>query len=119
MLKPRASYILTEEEFQKFAKCNEDLKTPNGFSSDLGKCIRKKYFGGMKSHDYHVLMQHVMSLALCGLMESEPRLAVMRMCKVFRHLCTKVYNPADFQSLEADVAESLALLEIEFPALTL
>ena len=116
MLKPRASYVLTEEEFQKFAKCIEDLKTPSGFSSDLGKCIRKKNFGGMKSHDYHVLMQQVMPLALCGLMEPGPRLAVMRMCKVFRRLCMKVYNPADFQSLEADVAESLALLEIEFPA---
>ena len=116
MLKPRASYVLTEEEFQKFVKCIEDLKTPSGFSSDLGKCIRKKNFGGMKSHDYHVLMQQVMPLALRGLMESGPRLAVMRMCKVFRRLCTKVYNPADFQSLEVDVAESLALLEIEFPA---
>ena len=37
------------------------------------------------------------------------------MCKVFRRLCTKVYNPASFASLEADVAESMALLEIEFP----
>ena len=42
-------------------------------------------------------------------------MAVMRICKVFRRLCTKVYNPADFASIQADVAESMAALEIEFP----
>jgi hypothetical protein len=42
-------------------------------------------------------------------------MVVMRMCKIFRRLCTKVYNHADFDSLQADVAESMALLEVEFP----
>jgi hypothetical protein len=42
-------------------------------------------------------------------------MAVMRMCKVFRRICTKVYNPVDFTSLQLDVAESMALLEMEFP----
>jgi hypothetical protein len=37
------------------------------------------------------------------------------MCKVFRCICTKFYNPAEYESLELDVAESLALLEMEFP----
>ncbi len=115
MVKPRASYVMFEDEFEKFARCIESLKTPSGYSSNLGKCIRKKNFGGLKSHDYHVLMQQVMPLALRDLMAPGPRLAVMRMCKVFRRLCTKVYNPADFPSLEQDVAESMALLEIEFP----
>ena len=56
MVKPRAPYVLGEGEFEKFAKCIESLKTPTGYSSDLGKCIQKKEFGGLKSHDYHVLM---------------------------------------------------------------
>jgi hypothetical protein len=42
-------------------------------------------------------------------------MAVMRMCKVFCRICTKVYNPADFQSLEVDLDESMALVEMEFP----
>ena len=115
MVKPRASYVMTDDEFEKFAKCIESLKTPSGYASDLGKSIRKKNFGGLKSHDYHILMQQVMPLALRGLMQPGPRMAVMRMCKVFRRFCTKVYNPVDFPSLQADVAESMALLEIEFP----
>ena len=115
MLKPRAPYVMSEDEFEKFDRCIETLKTPSGYSLDLGKCIRKKNFGGLKSHDYHVLMQQVLPLALRGLMQLGPRMAVMRICKVFLRLCTKVYNPVDFASIQADVAESMASLEIEFP----
>ena len=115
MVKPRAPYVLSETEFEKFAKCLEALKTPSGYAVDLGKCTRKKFFGGLKSLDYHVLMQQVLPLALRGLLQPGPRLVIMRMCKVFRHFCTKVYNPHDFASLEVDVAESMLLLEIHFP----
>ena len=115
MLKLRAPYVMSEDEFEKFTRCIETLKTPSGYSSDLGKCIRKKNFGGLKSHDYYVLMQQVLPLALRGLMQPSPRMAVMRICKVFCRLCMKVYNPTDFASIEADVAKSMASLEIEFP----
>jgi hypothetical protein len=39
----------------------------------------------------------------------------MQMCKVFHRICTKVYDPSEFQSLQLDVAKSMALLEMEFP----
>jgi hypothetical protein len=115
MLKPAAPYVLSDEEFTLFVDCIESLKMPTGHSFGFGKHIRKKKLGGLKSHDYHVLMQQVLPLALRGLMKPGPRLAIMRMCKVFHRICTKVYNPAEFDSLEADVAESKALLEMEFP----
>jgi hypothetical protein len=115
LVKPAAPYVLSEKEFEVFASTIERLKTPSGYSAELGKHIRKRNFRGLKSHDYHVLMQQIMPLALRGLLKPGPRLAVMRMSKVFRRLCTKVYNPAEFSSLQADVAESMALLEMEFP----
>jgi hypothetical protein len=102
-------------EFQQFCYCIESLKTPMGHSSAFGKHIRKKKLGGLKSHDYHVLMQQVLPLALRGLMKPGPRIAIMRVCNIFRRICTRVYNPADFQSLQADVAETMALVEMEFP----
>ena len=107
--------MLSQIEFEKFAKCLKALKSPSGYASNLGKCIWKKFFGGLKSHAYHILMQQVLPLALCGLLQPGLRLAIIRMCKVFRRFCTIVYNPRDFASLEVDVAESMALLEIHFP----
>jgi hypothetical protein len=114
-VKPHASYVLTAEEFEVFAQAIESLKMPMGYSSTLGKHIQGKKFGSRKSHDYHVLMQQILPLALRGLLTPGARMAVMRMCKVFRRICTKDYNPTEYESLQVDVAESMALLEIEFP----
>jgi hypothetical protein len=114
MMKPQASSVLTAAEFEVFAWTIESMKMPTWYSSNLGKHIRGKKFGALKSHDYHELMQQLLPLALRGLLKPGARMAVMRMCKIFRHLCTKVYNPDDFDSLELDVVESMALLEMEF-----
>jgi len=55
-----------------------------------------------------------MPLALCGFFKPRPRMAIIRMSKVFCKLYTNVYNLAEFQLLE-DVVESMSLLEMEFP----
>jgi hypothetical protein len=115
MVKPQASYVLTPAEFEEFVQTIESLKMPTGYASTLGKHIHGKKFGSLKSHDNHVLMQQIMPLALRGLLKPGARMAIMRMCKIFRRICTKVYNPTDFESLQVDVAESIALLEMEFP----
>jgi hypothetical protein len=115
IMKPQASYVLTLTEFEQFAQTIESLKTPSGYSSTVGKHILGKKFGSLKSHDYHVLMQQILPLALCSLLTEGARMAVMRMCKIFRRLCAKVYNPAKFESLKVDVAKSMAMLEMEFP----
>jgi hypothetical protein len=103
MLKPTANYVLSEAEFLQFCDCIESLKTPTGHSSAFGKHIRKKKLGGLKSHDYHVLMQQVLPLALHGLMKPGPQMAIMRVCKIFHRICTKVYNPADFQFITLQI----------------
>jgi hypothetical protein len=115
MLKPSAPYVLSEGEFDKFASCLEDLRVPIGYSSSFMQHVRKKKFSALKSHDYHVIMQQLLPLALRGLLKPGPRMAIMRICKVFRRICTNVYNPMDYDSLTIDVAESMALLEMEFP----
>lgn len=56
MLKPTAPYVLTSEEFDIFASTIESLRTPSGHIFNISPYIRKKNFGGLKSHDYHVLI---------------------------------------------------------------
>jgi hypothetical protein len=46
-------------EFDYFATTIENLKTPLGHILVMGKYVGKKNFGGLKSHDYHVLMQTI------------------------------------------------------------
>jgi hypothetical protein len=42
-------------------------------------------------------------------------MVVMRVSKVFRTICNKVWNPFEIDSLRIDVAINLALVEIHFP----
>jgi hypothetical protein len=115
MYKPAVPYVLLDKDFREFVHTLEALKTPLGYSLAFAKHIRTKKFGGLKSHDYHVLMQQLLPLALRNLLAPGLRMAMMWMCKVFRRICTKVYNPTEFTSLQMDVAESMELLELEFP----
>jgi hypothetical protein len=57
MLKPIAPYVFTPSEFDIFATIIENLRTPSGHVSVMGKYNRKKNFKSLKSHEYHVLMQ--------------------------------------------------------------
>ena len=104
MLKLAAPYVLTTEEFDIFASTIESLKTPSGHISNISPYIQKKNFEGLNSHDYHVLMQQILPLVLRGLLQPGPRMAVMRIFKVFRRICNKVWNPFEFQGLCVDIA---------------
>ena len=116
MLKPAAPYVLTPTEFDQFCTTLEKLKTPSKYvGANLADNIRKKKWGSLKSHDWHVLMQGLLPLALRGLMQPIPRLAIMRLCRVFRRLCCKVFDPAEIESLREDVAVTECLLEMVFP----
>ena len=114
MYKPAIPYVLLDKDFKDFVQTLEALKTSSGYSSTFTKHKWTKKFGGLKFHNYHVLMHQLLPLALQNLLVLEPRKAVMQMYKVFRRICAKVYNPADFTSLQSDVAKSMALLEMEF-----
>ena len=64
MIKPVPKYVLIDEEFKTFCDRLEELKVPIGYCVDIGNCIRKGKFGGLKSHDYHVLIQTLMPFVL-------------------------------------------------------
>ena len=98
MMKPHALYVLTPEEFKLFVHTIESLKMPTGYSSSLGKHIQERKFRNLKSHDYHMLMQQIMPFVLQGLLTEGTQMVFMCMCKILCRLCTKVYNPATFDS---------------------
>lgn len=115
MLKLATDFVLTAVEFERFATIIENVKMPTGHVLAMAQYIRRKLFGGLKSHDYHVLMQQILLLALRGLLGSRLQMAIMRVYKVFRRLCSKVWDPSKIHSLQIDVAISLSLMEMHFP----
>ncbi|KAK6786208.1 hypothetical protein RDI58_014733 [Solanum bulbocastanum] len=71
-LKPKASYSFTMEQKRKICEWVKNLKMPDGYASNLGKRadIERGILHGMKSHDCHVFMEQLLSIAFCGLPEN-------------------------------------------------
>ncbi|KAL6129174.1 hypothetical protein ACLB2K_072527 [Fragaria x ananassa] len=63
-------YTLTKLEKPKFLWRLWMQKFPDGYCSNIGNCIKMKDFKilGLKSHDHHVLMQQLLSVAVKGLL---------------------------------------------------
>jgi hypothetical protein len=59
--------------------------------------------------------QQFLPLALHGLLTIEPWMVVMRIFKIFRWICNKVWNLVEIDSLWVNVAINLASVQIHFP----
>jgi hypothetical protein len=57
-MKPKAPYVMTNEEKDVFLQTIKKLKTPTNYASTLKSKVQKDgKLRGLKSHDYHILMQ--------------------------------------------------------------
>jgi hypothetical protein len=98
MLKPAALYVLSDREFEVSASTLESVKMPSGYASNFGKHIRSKKYGALKSHDYHMLIQNLLPLAIRGLLQPTARVAVNESARYttgFAAKCTihRNFNP--------------------------
>ncbi len=55
---------------------------------------------GMKSHDYHILFQQILPLCIWHRMNKVPPKTIIRICKVFKRICTKVNDPNHIPRVE-------------------
>jgi hypothetical protein len=113
-IKPTLSYVLTNEEKKRFIQIIETLKTPTHYVSSFKKIIKDRDLKGMKSHDYHIMMQEILPLCMQHLMTKECKMVIIHLYRVFKRLCAKVVDPAMMGDLKKEMAITLALLEQEF-----
>jgi hypothetical protein len=65
-MKLNAPYVLLDEEKKVFLQIIKNLKTPSNYVSTLRKKVaREGKLRGLKSHDYHIIIQQVLPLCLC------------------------------------------------------
>ncbi|KAL6286118.1 hypothetical protein ACE6H2_010508 [Prunus campanulata] len=108
---------IAKKEKETFCWRLANLKLPDGYGSNIGNCISSedsKIFG-LKSHDYHMLMQQLLSVALRGLLPKGPRTAIFWLCAFFNELCQRVVDRNKLEKLEEDIVQTLCMLERFFP----
>jgi hypothetical protein len=116
--KPDAPYVLTKNEQQQFLTTLMEIKFPSGYVGPLSSRIAKGKLRGLKTHDFHILLQQVLPLCLRNIGNSKVVGAVMRVSRLFRNICSKVVDTNQKFVMLEDVAETICSLEKELPPST-
>ncbi|KAK9073133.1 hypothetical protein SSX86_007456 [Deinandra increscens subsp. villosa] len=114
---PAASYTLQKDEKEKFCDTLYNLKVPQGYCSNFSSLVslKDKKLVGLKSHDYHMLMQRFLPIAIRSVMPEPTRYAIIRLYFFFKSICSKEINVEELDKLQADLCVTLCLLEKYFP----
>ncbi|GKB05633.1 retrovirus-related pol polyprotein from transposon TNT 1-94 [Tanacetum coccineum] len=77
---PPAGYTLTNAEKDTFCETLHNIRVPQGYCSNFSSLVNLKdrKLIGLKSHDYHMLMQEFLPIAICSIMHPPTRYAIIR-----------------------------------------
>ncbi|KAH0655500.1 hypothetical protein KY285_030382 [Solanum tuberosum] len=114
---PTACYTLSPEEKHKLCLYLKNLKVPDGFSSNISQCVNLKdhKISGLKSHDCHALLQHLLPLALRGMLSKEVCEPLIELSLFFSVLGSKELRIDNLEHIEGQIPITLCKLEKVFP----
>jgi hypothetical protein len=113
---PPAPYTMSPDERKLFCQILKGVKFPDGYASDIrhNVNVNERKISVPKSHESHIILQHLLPLAVRKILPEMVAAAVIRVSNFFKKLSSPVIRISDMESLEADIAETLSLLETIF-----
>ncbi|KAL8248991.1 hypothetical protein R6Q59_005859 [Mikania micrantha] len=101
----------------KFCKCLHEIKVPSNYSANIKRLVSMKdcKLLGMKSHDCHVLMTHMIPIAVRGILPEKIRHTITKLCLFFNMIHSKVIDPESLDTWYKEVIITLCELEKYFP----
>ncbi|XP_071739782.1 uncharacterized protein [Rutidosis leptorrhynchoides] len=110
---PPAYFVLDKKEKEKFCKVLKRVKVPDGYAANISRCIQVQppKILGLKSHDNHILMQQLLPVAIRNILPHDVRSVIMKLCRYYRQLCSKVLKTTDLIRMEKDIVKILCDLE--------
>ena len=114
---PPACYTMSKAEKTQLCQCLHDIKVPSSYSANIKRLVSVKdcKILGMKSHDCHVLMTHMIPIAIRGLLPDHIRQTITKLCLFFNMIHLKVIDPEVLDSWQRDIVLTLCELEMYFP----
>ncbi|KAL0550079.1 hypothetical protein IC582_014577 [Cucumis melo] len=108
---PPALHTLSKLEKQLLCKRLYELKVPDGYSSNISNCVsvEESNVMGLKSHDYHVLMQQLLPVVIRGMLLKGPRHSITQIYGFFNKICQRVIDRESMLEIEKEVIETLCL----------
>jgi hypothetical protein len=113
---PPAPYTMSSNEKKLFCQVLKGVKFPTGYASDIRHNIHvnERKIIGLKSHEEHIILQHLMPLAMRHILPEIVSAAIIRVSNFFKKICAPIIRTGDMETLETEIAEILSLLETIF-----
>lgn len=107
---------MSSAEKKLFCKVLKEVRFPDGYTYDI-HCnihVNEKIKIGLTNHDNHVLLQHLLSLAVRSILLEEVIAMLIRVSNFFKHIYSPIIRISEMQKIETEIAETLCLLETIF-----
>ena len=101
-----------KETEKKNCECLKGVKVPQGYSSNVKNDLK---LIGLESHDYHILMQQLLPVAIRGILPKNVRHRITRLCSFFNSICSKKIDSQKLDELKEEIIVILCQLKIFFP----
>lgn len=114
---PATCYPLSKAEKRKILNSLFGIQLPTCYSSNVKNLVSMKDLKlvGIKSHDYHTLMQQLIPVAIHGVFPKHVRDTITRLCFFFNVLCNKVIDVSKLDDMQREIVMILCLIEKYFP----
>ncbi|XP_056686012.1 uncharacterized protein [Spinacia oleracea] len=113
---PPAEYTMSTEEKERFLRVIEKLKVPDGYGSNLQRCvnIKQRKLINLKSHDNHVLMQDILPIALRASNATKVIDLLEELSDFFKNICSTTIHSDDLDTIQSKLVLTLCKLEKAF-----
>ncbi|GJR79149.1 reverse transcriptase domain-containing protein [Tanacetum coccineum] len=93
--KPQAKYSFTPENRKKFCQFIKGVKLPDGFGSNFKHKVtdNDSNITGLKSHDCHIMMQHLLPYGLQQYLLDTVAKPIIELCSFFKQICSAARCP--------------------------
>ncbi|KAK5785799.1 hypothetical protein PVK06_040418 [Gossypium arboreum] len=114
---PPTIFAMSKEEKEMFCTVLKDIKVPDAYSSNISRFVslKDRRLYSLKSHDYHILMQGLLPVALRCCMSKKVTSCIMELSNIMKAICGKVLNVEELEKVQDRAALTLCNLEKIFP----
>ncbi|XP_057447269.1 uncharacterized protein LOC130739062 [Lotus japonicus] len=114
---PPACYTMSKAKKSNFCRILKDVRFPDAYASNVGRCvnINELKVSGLKSHDYHVILERLLPLAIRGLLPKDACDPLVELSLFFGDLCSKELKVDELDRLQDSIEVTLCKLERIFP----
>jgi hypothetical protein len=115
--RPNALYCLKLIERKDVLRWLKILKFPDSYAANIKWAVNigTGKLNGLKSHDYHIFIERLMSVMFCGYFKLDLWKMFAELIYFYRQICAKEVSKAMIQRLKKEIAVLVCKIETVFP----